>query len=96
MLNAVISQYRLYYVEKYTYSSDITKLSGDAVMQYDYYETVDILRSKIKSDTEYLQSISSESNNYRSPYTGYSLLDLADEYNALSEQELSVAERMIL
>lgn len=96
MLNAVISQYRLYYVEKYTYSSDVTKLSGEAVMQYDYYETVDILRSKIKSDTEYLQSISSESNNYRSPYTGYSLLDLAEEYNALSEQELSVAERMIL
>lgn len=96
MLNSIISQYRLYYVEKYTYSSDITKLSGEAVMQYDYYETVDILRQKIKSDTEYLQSISSESNNYRSPYTGYSILDLAEEYNALSEQELSVCERMIL
>ena len=46
MLSAIISQYRLYYVEKYTYSSDITELSGEAAMQYDYYDTVDMLREK--------------------------------------------------
>lgn len=96
MLSAIISQYRLYYVEKYTYSNDITKLSGEAAMQYDYYDTVDMLREKINSNIEYLSKISSADNDYRSPQTGYSLLDLAAEYKSLSEQELSVAERMIL
>lgn len=96
MLSAVISQYRLYYVEKYTYSNDITKLSGETAMQYDYYDTVDMLREKIKSNTEYLARISSADNDYRSPHTGYSLLDLAAEYKSLSEQDLSVAERMIV
>lgn len=96
MLSAVISQYRLYYVEKYTYSNDITKLSGEAAMQYDYYDTVDMLREKINSNIEYLSKISSADNDYRSPQTGYSLLDLAAEYKSLSEQELSVAERMIV
>lgn len=96
MLSAIINQYRLYYVQKYTYSSDITSLPGEVAMQYDYYETVDMLREKINSNVEYLYSISSADNNYRSPKTGFSLLDLAAEYKSLSEQELSVAERMIV
>lgn len=96
ILSAVISQYRLYYVEKYTYSNDITKLSGEAAMQYDYYDTVDMLREKINSNVEYLSKVSSADNDYRSPHTGYSLLDLAAEYKSLSEQDLSVAERMII
>ena len=96
MLSAVISQYRLFYVEKYTYSSDITELSGEAAMQYDYYDTVDMLREKINSNIEYLSNIYAEGNNYHSPHTGYSVLDLAAEYKSLAEQELSVAERMIV
>ena len=96
MLSAVISQYRLFYVGKYTYSNDITQLSGETAMQYDYYDTVDMLRKKIKSNIDYLSSISSADNDYRSPHTGYSLLDLAAEYKSLSEQDLSVAERMIV
>ncbi len=96
MLSAIISQYRLYYVETYTYSNDITKLSGEAAMQYDYYDTVDMLREKINSNIDYLSRISSVDNDYRSPHTGYSLLDLAVEYKSLSEQNLSVAERMII
>lgn len=96
MLSAVISQYRLYYVEKYTYSNDITNLSSEAAIQYDYYDTVDMLRSKIKSNIDYLNKISEDSNDYRSPQTGYSLLDLAAEYRSLSEQDLSVSERMIV
>ena len=96
MLSAVISQYRLFYVGKYTYSSDITQLPGETAMQYDYYDTVDMLRKKIKSNIEYLSRISSADNDYRSPHTGYSLLDLAAEYKSLSEQDLSVAERMIV
>ena len=96
MLSAVISQYRLFYVGKYTYSSDITQLPGETAMQYDYYDTVDMLQEKIKSNIDYLSRIASADNDYRSPRTGYSLLDLAAEYKSLSEQDLSVAERMIV
>lgn len=96
MLSAIISQYRLYYVQNYTYSSDITNLPGEAAMQYDYYDSVDMLRGKINSNVKYLTSIAESDSNYRSPKTGYSLLDLATEYKSLAEQQLSVAERMIV
>ena len=75
MLSAVFSQYRLYYVERYTYSYDITNLSGDVAMQHDYYDTVDVLRKKINSNIEYLARVYEAEKNYRSPQTGYSLLD---------------------
>lgn len=96
MLNAVISQYRLFYVENYTYNYDVTNLEGDAVLQYDYYDTVDMLRSKISSNIDYLSKITENNDNYRSYRTGYSLIDLAVEYKSINEQQLSVAERMIL
>lgn len=95
MLSAVINQYRMFYVQKYTYNNNITELPGETAMQYDYYETVDMLREKIKANIEYLSSVSSD-DDYRSPHTGYSLMDLAAEYKSLSEQELSVAERMVI
>lgn len=94
VLSAVISQYRLYYVENYTYSYDITKLSGEAAMQYDYYETAELLKKKTDSNIEYLTKIASSDTDYHSPETGYSLLDLAAEYKSLSERDLSVAQRM--
>ena len=96
MLSAVFSQYRLYYVENYTYSYDITNLSGEAAMQYDYYETVDMLRRKTKSNINYLAKVSESEKDYRSPRTGYSLLDLIAEYKSLTERDLSVAERMVI
>lgn len=96
MLSAVFSQYRLYYVERYTYSYDITNLSGDVAMQHDYYDTVDILRKKINSNIEYLARVYEAEKNYRSPQTGYSLLDLIAEYKSLAERDLSVAERMVI
>ncbi len=96
VLNAVISQYRLYYVENYTFNKDITNLSGDAALEYDYYDTVDMLRKKINNNIEYLTQIASDDVDYRSPQTGYSLTDLAAEYKSLAEQDLSVAERMVV
>lgn len=96
VLSAVISQYRLYYVENYTYSYDITMLSGEAAMQYDYYETAELLKKKTDSNIEYLTNIASSDTDYHSPETGYSLLDLAVEYKSLAEQDLSVAQRMII
>lgn len=96
MLSAIVSQYRRYYVDKYTYSYDITNLSGEAAMQYDYYDTVDMLQNKIQSNIEYLARVSEAEKDYRSPRTGYSLLDLIAEYKSLTEQDLSVAERMVI
>lgn len=96
MLSAVISQYRLYYVENYTYGYDITDLSGEAAMQYDYYDTVSMLRKKINANIEYLARVFEAEKDYRSPQTGYSLLDLIAEYKSLTEQDLSIAERMII
>lgn len=95
MLSAVINEYRLFYVEKYTYENNVTQLSGEAAMQYDYYETVCLLKDKINSNIDYLNNIA-KSGDYLSPQTGYSLADLAQEYKTLSERTLSVAERLIL
>lgn len=96
MLSAVINRYRMFFVEKYTYVDDVAKLSGEAVEQYDYYETVDIIRRAAKENMEYLSSLAASDTDYRSPRTGYSLLDLVEEYKSLSEQDLSVAERTII
>lgn len=96
VLNAVISQYRLYYVENYTFNKDITNLSGEAALEYDYYDTVDMLRKKINKNIEYLTQIASDDVDYRSPQNGYSLTDLAAEYKLLAERELSVAERTVV
>ncbi len=96
MLSAVFSQYRIYYVENYTYSYGITNLSGDVAMQYDYYDTVDMLRKKINANIEYLARVYEAEKDYRSPQTGYSLLDLIAEYKSLNERDISVAERMVV
>lgn len=96
MLSAIINQYRLYYVGKYTNNSDITELSGEAVQQYDYYETVDLLRKKINSNVKYLNNIVTGDFDYRSHKSGYSMQDLITEYRSLTERDLAICERMIL
>ncbi len=95
-LNSIIKQYRIFYAKNYTYSSDITDLGGEIVQQYDYYETVDMLDNKIRNNMEYLGNISENDLNYRSIKTGYSIDDLIQEYNNLLNQDLAVAERMVL
>ncbi len=96
MLSAIISQYRLYYVKKYTYGNDVTQLPGEAALQYDYYDTVDMLRKKINANIEYISDIAASDTDYRSPKTGYSLMDLVNEYTSLRDRNLSIAEQTTL
>lgn len=95
VLNAVISQYRLYYVENYTFTriSPIFRAMPpwSMLLRHGGYAT-----QKINKNIEYLTQIASDDVDYRSPQTGYSLTDLAAEYKSLAEQDLSVAERMVV
>ena len=95
-LAALIEEYRIYYVEKYAYSDDITLISEAAVMQYDYFETADLLESKIRNNIAYLNSIIDGDSDFRSAQTGYSMKDLADEYDSLLKNELADVSQFII
>lgn len=95
-LNALIDEYRIYYVEKYAYSNDITLISEDAVMQYDYFETAELLESKIRNNTEYLNSIIEGDTDFRSAQTGYSMKDLANAYESLLKNDLASVSQIII
>ena len=95
-LKALIEEYRIYYVEKYAYSDDMTLISEDAVMQYDYFETAKLLEGKIRNNISYLNNIISGDTDFRSAQTGYSMRDLAVAYDSLLKNDLSGASRIIL
>lgn len=95
-LNALVEEYRIYYAEKYTYNNDLAQISGEAVMQYDYYETAELLENKILNNISYLNNISSGDTDFRSTQTGYSMSDLAAAYDALLKNELADISRYIL
>ena len=95
-LNALIKEYRIYYVEKYAYSNDVTLISEDAVMQYDYFETAELLENKIRNNVNYLNNIISADTDFRSAQTGYSMKDLAVAYDSLLKNDLSGVSRIIL
>lgn len=95
-LDALVEQYRIYYVEKYAYSDDITLLSEKAVMQYDYFETANILEDKLRSNISYLKDIASSDTDFRSAQTGYSMSDLAAEYDAILQNDLANVSRFII
>ena len=62
---------------------DITLISEDAVMQYDYFETAELLEGKIRNNIGYLNNIISGDTDFRSAQTGYSMRDLANAYDSL-------------
>ena len=95
-LNALIEEYRIYYVEKYAYSDDMTLISEDVVMQYDYFETAKLLEDKIRNNISYLNNIITVDTDFRSAQTGYSMRDLAVEYDSLLENDLSSVSQIIL
>ena len=95
-LNALIKEYRIYYVEKYAYSNDVLLISEDAVMQYDYFETAELLEGKIRNNIGYLNNIISGDTDFRSAQTGYSMRDLADAYGGLLENDLADVNQIIL
>ena len=95
-LKALIEEYRIYYVEKYSYSDDMTLISEDAVMQYDYFETAELLESKIRNNIGYLNSIISADTDFRSAQTGYSMRDLSNAYDSLLKNDLAGVSQSIL
>ena len=95
-LNALIEEYRIYYVEKYAYSNDVILISEDAVMQYDYFETAELLEDNIRNNIGYLNNIISGDTDFRSAQTGYSMRDLADAYGGLLENDLADVNQIIL
>ena len=95
-LNALIEEYRIYYVEKYAYSDDMTLISEDAVMQYDYFETAELLEGKIRNNIGYLNNIISGDTDFRSAQTGYSMRDLANAYDSLLKNDLAGVSQIIL
>lgn len=88
-LGALISQYRIYYVENHAYESDVALISDKAVLEYDYFVTTDTLSDRISSNVKYIENIIAGDTDYRSPSTGYSMNDLIDEYTFILENDLA-------
>lgn len=95
-LNSLVAQYRIYYVEKYAYNSDMTLISEKAVMQYDYFETAEILENKLRNNISYLNNIVESDIDFRSSQTGYSMTDLATEYESILQNDLADVSQLIL
>lgn len=96
MLYSIVHQYREYYTKKYTYRFDVSGLTEDINSQYDYYETIDLLKNKIDDNIKYLNNIISSDFDYRSFKTGYSIKDLTEKYKILEETDLAIAEQTVL
>lgn len=95
-LEALVEQYRIYYVENYANSEDITLINDKAVLEYDYYETAEVIENKLRSNVSTLNNMASSDVDFRSAVTGYSLRDLAAEYQFLLETKLADVSRNIL
>ena len=94
-LGALISQYRIYYVENHAYESDVALISDKAVLEYDYFVTADTLSDRISSNIKYIENIVAGDIDYRSPSTGYSMNDLIDEYKFILENDLAPVKQEI-
>ena len=95
-LAALIEEYRIYYAEKYVYNNDITLISKDTVMQYDYFETAKFLEEKIRNNISYLNSIINDDIDFRSAQTGYSMRDIADAYDSILINDLANVSQFII
>lgn len=95
-LDALIVQYRIYYVEKYAYNDDMTLISEKAVMEFDYYETATVLENKLRNNIDYLNNIVSSDSDFRSPQTGFSMKDLAVQYESILHNDLADVSQLII
>lgn len=95
-LDALLVQYRIYYVEKYAYNNDIALISEKAVMQYDYFETANILEGKLRNNIAYLDNIIASDTDFRSSQTGYSMSDLVAEYESILQNDLASVSQLIM
>lgn len=95
-LSALIEEYKIFYVEKYAHSNDITLISEEAVMKYDYFETAKLLEEKIRNNIGYLNNIINGDTDFRSAQTGYSLSDIANAYDSILKNDLSGVSQLII
>ena len=95
-LAELVEQYRGFYVENHAYSSDIIGLAGIATMEYDYFDTAEMIEKKISDNVRYLSNVADSDTDYRSPVNGYSVTDLMMEFKALYECELASISRDII
>ena len=95
-ISALIQQYRSYYTERYSGFSEVALVSESAVLNSDYFYSVELLHTQIEDIISYLGNIASTDIDYRSPKTGYSLTDLIDAYDLLIETGIAPVMQYIL
>ena len=96
VLKAILEEYKIFYVDKYGYESDVIELSGKAVLGYDYFESARILEGKIESDIKYFRGMEESDAGYRSPATGYTASDIISMYVNLQDTALASVYNKIL
>lgn len=86
MLNTVLSSYFDFYSEKYIAKAVIpNNVENIGSGNYDYIESIDIMKQSIGEILEYLNS---NQASFRSSSTGYSFYDLITSYQLLEEVSL--------
>ena len=95
-ISALIQQYRSYYTERYSGFSEVALVSESAVLNSDYFYSVELLHAQIEDIISYLGNIASTDIDYRSPKTSYSLTDLIDAYDLLIETGIAPVMQYIL
>ena len=95
-LNALIHQYRSYYTERYTGFCEVALVPQSTVLNADYYYSVEMLEKQVQTVKAYLSNITSGDVDYRSPKTGYSLDDLAAEFDLFMETEIAPLTQYVL
>lgn len=96
VLKAILEEYKIFYVDKYGYESDVIELSEKVTLGYDYFESARILEEKIESDIDYFRNIAESDGGYRSPATGYTASDIISMYVNLQDTALASVYNKIL
>lgn len=95
-LGALIQQYRIHYAQKYVGQRMVVAETESAILNADYFISVQRLQSRLETNVEYLETIINGDKNYRSPRTGYSINDLMDLHEFLLETRIAPVNRYIL
>ena len=84
ILEAVIDSYIRLYSEKYVSIAKVpNSVESLQNLNYDYIEWAEVIDDYIRQNRDYLQSMKSVQNDFRSSATGYSFQDLYNEYNLI-------------
>ncbi|MBO6242185.1 MAG: hypothetical protein J6O61_15380 [Butyrivibrio sp.] len=90
ILNAVLESYKEYFFDTYANNEALTVtaglLSGD---DYDYSESVDLLRTQLKLMKNFAQAKATEAPDFRASGTGLSFTDIATSIGFLQDADLA-------